>query len=143
MPRTPIVRNASTGDGVTAEPRRVLLLDPDPEAAHVMASQLRHAGFETHISTSGPSALLAIRTGVFGTIVAVVDLASTECCRYLREIRQSAPRAWLVIIADPLIGRADDFLHELDGDALFAAPFAVADLTQRLSTLSNRGRPIL
>ena len=141
MPRTEIVRNASTSDRVTAEPQRILLLDPNPEAAHVMASQLRHAGFETHITISGPAALLATQTGDFGAIVVVADLTNTECCSYLREIRHSAPRSWLVIIADPLIVRADDFLHELGGDALFAAPFTVADLTQRLSTLSNRIRP--
>jgi two-component system OmpR family response regulator len=141
MPRSPIARSTSTGAGVTAAAQRVLLLDPDPEAANVMALQLRHAGFETHITTSGPSALRAIRTGDFGAIVVVADLTNTECCSYLREIRLSAPRSWLVVIADPMIDRADDFLHELGGDALFAAPFTVAELTQRLSTLSNRIRP--
>ena len=142
-PRRHIVRSASTGAGAAAEPPRVLLLDPDPQAANVMASQLRHAGFETHVTTNGPSALLAIRTMRFGAIVVVADLTDTERCSYLREIRHSAPRSWLVVIADPMIGRADDFLHEFGGDALFAAPFTVADLTQRLSTLSNRSRPAL
>jgi len=141
MPRRHIVGGAD--DNVTTEPRRVLLLDPDPEAAHVMASQLRHAGFETHVTTSGPSALLATRTLRFGAIVVVADLTNTERCRDLREIRQSAPRSWLVVIADPMMGRAEDFLHHLGGDALFAAPFTVADLTQRLSTLANRPRPTL
>lgn len=143
MPRRDIVRGASTGASVTAGPQRVLLLDPDPEAADVMASQLRHAGFETHITTSGPSALLATRTMHFGAIVVVADLTNTESCSDLREIRHSAPRSWLLVIADPMIGRADEFLHELGGDALFAAPFTVAELTQRLSTLSNRSRPTL
>jgi DNA-binding response OmpR family regulator len=108
-----------------------------------MASQLRHAGFETQIATSGPSALLATRTMHFGAIVVVADLTNTESCGSLREIRRSAPRSWLVVIADPTIGRAEDFLHEVGGDALFAAPFTVAELTQRLSTLSNRSRPTL
>lgn len=143
MPRRHDVRSASTGAGIRAEPQRVLLLDPDPEAAHVMASQLRHAGFETQIATSGPSALLATRTMHFGAIVVVADLTNTESCGSLREIRRSAPRSWLVVIADPTIGRAEDFLHEVGGDALFAAPFTVAELTQRLSTLSNRSRPTL
>jgi DNA-binding response OmpR family regulator len=79
----------------------------------------------------------------FGAIVVVADLSNTESCSYLREIRRSALRSWLVIIADPMIGRAEDFLQDLGGDALFAAPFAIADLTQRLSALSNRSRPTL
>ena len=140
MPRRDIVSSGTTGAGAAAKPRRLLLLDTDPEAANVMASQLRHAGFETHITTSGPSALLAIRTMHFGAIVVVADLTDTERCSYLREIRHSAPHSWMVVIADPMIGRAEDFLHAFGGDALFAAPFTVADLTQRLSTLSNRAR---
>ena len=141
MPRSLNVRSASTGVGATAAPRRVLLLDPNPAAVVVMASQLRHAGFETHITTNGLSALLATRTMRFGAIVVVADLTRPERCNYLREIRHSAPRSWLVVIADPMIGRADDFLQEFGADALFAAPFTVADLTQRLSTLANRSRP--
>lgn len=138
-----IVGSASNGADVTAEPQRVLLLDPDPDAANVMASQLRHAGFETHVTTSGPNALLATGTMRFGAIVVVADMTDTERCSYLRKIRHSAPRSWLVVIADPMIGRADDFLQEFGGDALFAAPFTVADLTQRLSRLANRSRPTL
>jgi len=143
MPRTHMVRIVSAGAGVTTEPQRILLLDPDAEAANIMAAQLRHAGFETQITTSAPSALLATQTGDFGAIVVVADLTNTESCSNLREIRLSAPRSWLVIIADPLISRAEDSLRELGGDALFAAPFTVAELTQRLSTLSNRRRPAL
>jgi DNA-binding response OmpR family regulator len=143
MSRTHIVRNASTGAGVRVEPQRILLLDPDAEAANIMASQLRHAGFETQITTSAPSALLATQTGDFEAIVVVADLTNTECCSNLREIRLSAPHSGLVIIADPLISRAEDSLRELGGDALFTAPFTVAELTQRLSMLSNRRRPML
>jgi DNA-binding response OmpR family regulator len=141
MPRTHMVRIASTGAGVTAATQRILLLDPDVEAANIMAAQLRHAGFETQITTSAPSALLATRTGDYGAIVVVADLTNTEGCSDLREIRLSAPRSWLVIIADPLSSRAEDSLRELGADALFAAPFTVAELTQRLSTLSDRRRP--
>jgi DNA-binding response OmpR family regulator len=137
-----MVRIASTGAGVTADTQRILLLDPDAEAADIIASQLCHAGFETHITTSAPSALLATRTEDFGAIVVVANLTNTKCCSDLREIRLSAPRSWLVIIADPLISRAEDSLRKLDGDALFTVPFTVAELTQRLSTLSNRRRPM-
>ncbi len=143
MPRSQNSRGANTNVGAAVGSQRVLLLDPDPEAADVMASQLRHAGFETHITTSCPAALLAIRTTHFGAIVAVADLTNPAGCNDLREIRHGAPHSWLVIIADSMSSRADEFLHELGGDALFSAPFAVADLTRRLSALANRCRPLL
>jgi DNA-binding response OmpR family regulator len=123
-------------------PPPTLLLDPHPDAAAVMASQLRHAGFETHIAASGRSALLAIRTMRFGTIVVVADLANTAIRDNLRAIRRAAQDSWLVLIADSLIDSADEFLLELGSDALFAPPFTVADLTQRLNSLSNRRRSL-
>jgi DNA-binding response OmpR family regulator len=134
------VSNAGTEAWGTVDPLPTLLLDPAPEAAAMMASQLRHAGFETHIAANGPSAVLAARRTHFGAIVVVADLASTAMCNTLRALRHAAPDSWLVLIADPMIDRADEFLHELGSDALFAAPFTVADLTQRLNTLSNRRR---
>jgi len=135
------VSNAGTDAWGSVDPLPTLLLDPDPDAAAMMASQLRHAGFETYIAANGPSAVLATRRMHFGAIVVVADLASTPMCSILRALRHAAPDSWLVLIADPMIDRADETLRELGGDALFAAPFSVADLTQRLNSLSNRRRP--
>jgi DNA-binding response OmpR family regulator len=132
--------NPRTDTWTTVDPLPTLLLDPDPEAAAMMASQLRHAGFETYIAANGPSAVLATRRMHFGAIVVVADLASTLICNALRALRHATPDSWLVLIADPMIDGADEIVHELGGDALFAAPFSVADLTHRLNTLSNRRR---
>lgn len=131
---------AGTDAWARVDPQSTLLLDPDPEAAAMMASQLRHAGFETYIAANGSSAVLAARRTRFGAIVVVADLASSAMCETLRAIRHAAPDSWLVLIADPMFDRADEIFQELRGDALFAAPFTVADLTHRLNTLSNRRR---
>lgn len=66
VPPNPTVSTVGTDPLTTVDPPPTLLLDLEPDAEAVMASQLRHAGFETHIATSGPSALLAIRTLRFG-----------------------------------------------------------------------------
>ncbi len=140
IPPNRTVSNAGTDAWATVDPLPTLLLDPDPDAAAMMASQLRHAGFQTYIAANGSSAVLAARRTHFGAIVVVADLASTAMCNTLRALRDAAPDSWLVLIADPMIDRADEILHELGGDALFAASFTMADLTQRLNTLSNRRR---
>jgi DNA-binding response OmpR family regulator len=140
IPPRHTMSNPRTDTWTTVDPLPTLLLDPDPEVAAMMASQLRHAGFETYIAANGPSAVLASRRMHFGAIVVVADLASTLMCSTLRALRHATPDSWLVLIADPMIDRADEILHELGGDALFAAPFSVADLTHRLNTLSNRRR---
>jgi DNA-binding response OmpR family regulator len=140
IPPNRSVSNAGTDAWATVDPLPTLLLDPDPDAAAMMASQLRHAGFHTYIAANGSSAVLAARRTHFGAIVVVADLASTAMCTTLRALRHAAPDSWLVLIADPMVDRAHEILHELGGDALFAAPFSVADLTQRLNSLSNRRR---
>lgn len=113
---------------VAEESHRVLLLDPDSEAAEVMASQFRHAGFETHVTTTGRSTLLATQTMRFGGIVVVADLRIMERCSDLIQIRHAAPRSWLLLIADPMSGQAGEFPDALGADAFLTAPFTVADL---------------
>jgi len=142
VPLSHTVISAGTNALTTVAPPPTLLLDPDPATAAVMASQLRHAGFETYIAINGYAALLAIRTMRFGAIVVVADLTNIAIRNDLRALRRAAPDSWLVLIADSLIDPADEFLLELGSDALFAPPFTVADLTQRLNTLSNRRRSI-
>lgn len=142
IPPSRTVSNAGASTWATVAPPPTLLLDPNPDAAAVMASQLRHAGFETYIATNGYAALLAIRTTHFGTIVVVADLTNIAIRNDLRALRRAAPDSWLVLIAESMIDPADKFIQELGSDAIFAAPFTVADLTQRLNTLSNRRRPI-
>jgi DNA-binding response OmpR family regulator len=84
IPPSRTVSNAGASTWTT------LLLDPDPAAA-VLASQLRHAGFEPSIATNGYAALLAIRTTRFGAIVVVADLTNIAIRNDLRALRQGLP----------------------------------------------------
>jgi DNA-binding response OmpR family regulator len=130
------------GHGVGArtarESQHVLLLDPDLEAAPLLASQLRHAGFDIQMTTTYRCALQAIEFTRFGAIVAVADLTVTEHCRDLLQIRHSALGSWLVVIADRMTGREDEFRQFLKVDELLRPPFSVSDLIRSLSTQSNR-----
>ena len=120
------------------ESQRLLLLHSDLEAARVLASQLRHAGFSTHMTASCGSALRAIELMRFGAIVAVADLTVAEHCRDLLAVRHSAPGSWLVVIADRMTGRGDELRQFLKVDELLRPPFSVSDLIRSLSTRSNR-----
>ena len=59
----------------------------------------------------------------------------------LHELRDADPDAWLLVISDLPIDRARDGVRDLGGNALIDMPFAVSDLAQRLSALSNDVRP--
>src|SRR5271167_2986366 len=120
----------------------ILLFDPNPVAAGVLALQLRRAGFETHMAADGLAAVLAARGQAFASIVVVADLADARMRKCLHELREAEPDAWLIVISDPPVDRASDVVRELGGNAIMDVPFTVSELARRLSELPARARPV-
>jgi DNA-binding response OmpR family regulator len=120
----------------------VLLFDPDPVAARILGMQLRRAGFETLMTADGSEAVVTARGQQFASIVVVADLADAQMRKCLHELRDAEPDSWLIVIADPASARARDVVRELGGNATMDVPFTVLDLTQRLSVLPARARPV-
>jgi DNA-binding response OmpR family regulator len=115
----------------------ILLFDPDPVAARVLAMQLRHAGFAT---LNGAAAISNARSGEFVSIVVIADLADSQMRHCLHQIREAYTKAWLLIIFDPTSNRDENSVCEL-ADVTMDVPFTVTDLAQRLDLLSRRVRP--
>jgi len=120
----------------------ILLFDTDPVAAGVLSMQLRHAGFATHVTFDGAAAIASARGRQFASIVVIADLADSQMRHCLQQIRDADTGAWLIVISDPTLDRAQQVVHELGGDATMELPFTVSDLAQRLSALPNRSRRI-
>jgi DNA-binding response OmpR family regulator len=116
----------------------VLVFDPEPVAAGVLAMQLRRAGFATYVTSSGTSAISSAGQRQFAAIVVIADLADFQMRRCLHGIRDADPDAWLVVISDPTLDGARRVAHELRVDAWIDMPFTVSDLAQRLSVLQAR-----
>jgi DNA-binding response OmpR family regulator len=93
----------------------VLLFDPNPVAAGVLALQLRRAGFETQMAPDGSTAVLAARGQPFAAIVVVADLADARMRKCLHELRDAEPDAWLVVISDPPVDGARDVVRKMTG----------------------------
>jgi DNA-binding response OmpR family regulator len=107
-----------------------------------LAVQLRRAGFETLMTADGSAAVVTARGQQFASIVVVADLADAQMRKCLHELRDAEPDAWLIVISDPALARARDVVRELGGNATMDVPFTVLDLTQRLSVLPARARPV-
>jgi DNA-binding response OmpR family regulator len=120
----------------------VLVFDPEPVAAGVLAMQLRHAGFATYITSDGSAAISSAGHKQFAAIVVVANLADSQMRHCLLGIRDADPGAWLIVISDPTLDGAHRELRELGVDAQMDTPFAVSDLAQRLSVLRARAPPI-
>lgn len=118
-----------------------LLVDPDADAVSTLAARLRHDGIPTVVAVTRTAALTAIRAEYFGSIVVIANLGNVQCRGCLVDIRRAAAHTWLVVIADYEANEARRHFQNLGVDVFLSLPFSVADLVQRLLSLSVRGRP--
>ncbi len=118
----------------------IMLFDPDPVAAAILATQLKHAGFLTYVAPSGAAAISSAGGKQFAAIMVVADLANSQMRHCLHQIREADPEAWLIVISDPTLGHAREVVHQLGGDATVDVPFTVSDLARRLSAVPARAR---
>jgi DNA-binding response OmpR family regulator len=116
----------------------VLVFDPEPVAAGVLAMQLRRAGFATYVTSSGTAAISNAGQKQFAAIVVIADLADSQMRHCLHGIRDADPEACLIVISDPTLDGARRVVRELGVDVRMDMPFAVADLAERLSVLPVR-----
>ncbi len=121
----------------------ILLFYPDPVACHVLATQLRHAGFAPYMSIDGSAAVSTARGQQFASIIVVADLANSQMRRCLHELRDADPAAWLIVISNPAVKGDRDVVRELGGNAMMNVPFTILDLTQRLSVVAARVQPVV
>jgi len=116
----------------------VLVFDPEPVAAGVLAMQLRRAGFATYVTSNGTAAISSAAQKQFAAIVVIADLADSQMRHCLHGIRDADLEAWLIVISDPTLDGARRVISELGVDARMDMPFTVSDLAQRLSVLPAR-----
>lgn len=119
---------------------RVLLAEDDPAISEPLARALRREGYEVDVSSDGPAALEAARSG---PDLLVLDLGlpgmdGLEVCRRIRAEGISLPVLILTARAeevDTVVGLdagADDYVTK---------PFRLAELLARARALMRRGAP--
>ena len=123
--------NAAGRAWTTIASASTLLLDPHPDAAAVMASQLCHTSFETNVTCNGLRRLARESNHPLGAIVVVADLTRTAI---RNDPRRVASESCFVRISKSM---TDPAVTLLGSDALFAARVTAASRNQRLNTLSN------
>ncbi len=116
-----------------------MLFDPDPVAAAILATQLRHAGFPTYVTPDGAAAISSAGRKQFAAIVVIADLADSQMRHCLHQIRDADPEAWLIVISDPTLSHAREVVRQLGGDATMDVPFTMSDLARRLSAVERSG----
>jgi DNA-binding response OmpR family regulator len=118
-----------------------LVVDADGVAANRLAERLRDGGFETDVATSCTAAWAAVAARHYGTMVVVADLGLMVDLECLVGLRARARRTWIIVIG--LRARPEEarVAFEHGADSMLTTPFAIEELTFRLSALGGRARP--
>jgi DNA-binding response OmpR family regulator len=123
---------------------RVLLVEDEPNAAHVLAKGLREQTYAVDIAADGEAAIFQVGTTDYDAVILDVMLPIADgfsVCRTIRESGCSVP-ILMVTARDAVEAR----IHGLDAgaDDYLVKPFDFGELLARLRALIRRGRqPLL
>lgn len=120
----------------------ILVFDPDSPAAHLLAKQLRHCGFEADAVATHSAAETAVRIRSYGSIVVVADLRLAADFDDIAALRDVCPGTWIILISSTAYAHAEQVAFRRVVDAFLVAPFSVQDLTARLLAFARRSRPL-
>ena len=127
-------------DPLKGDGERVLVVDDEPDLANLVATALRHAGYETSSVGDGLTALDTIaaqRPDLVVLDVMLPDIEGFEVCRRLRESGDETPGIFLTArdtSADTVSGFAGG------GDDYITKPFRLDELTARVAAVLRRTR---
>jgi two-component system, OmpR family, alkaline phosphatase synthesis response regulator PhoP len=119
---------------------RILIVEDDPDIAHLVARYLDKAGFQTERAATGRDALHAIAAKPPDLLVLDLMLPQVDGLEICRMLRADAATAGLPIIM--LTARAEESERivglELGADDYLAKPFSPGELVARVRALLRR-----
>src|SRR5256712_9550496 len=123
---------------------RVLLVEDEPNAAHVLAKGLRERTYAVDVAADGETALFQVGTTDYDAVILDVMLPLKDGLAVCRSIRESgSPVPILMVTARDSV---DARIEGLDcgADDYMVKPFDFGELLARLRALIRRGRhPLL
>ena len=121
---------------------RILVVEDDPDIAHLVARYLDKAGFQTEHASTGRDALLAISARPPDLVILDLMLPQVDGLEVCRILRGDATTSALPIIM--LTARAEESERivglELGADDYLAKPFSPGELVARVRALLRRAQ---
>jgi DNA-binding response OmpR family regulator len=123
---------------------RVLLVEDEPEAAHVLAKGLREQAYAVDLAADGETALFQVGTTDYDALILDVMLPRVNglaVCRSVRESGSGVPILMLTAL-DEVASRIEGL--DCGADDYLIKPYDFGELLARLRAVIRRGRqPVL
>jgi DNA-binding response OmpR family regulator len=123
---------------------RVLLVEDEPQAAHVLAKGLREQAYAVDVAADGEMALFQVGTNDYDALILDVMLPRVNglaVCRSIRESGSSVPILMLTA-RDEVASRIEGL--DCGADDYLVKPYDFGELLARLRAVIRRGRqPVL
>jgi len=123
---------------------RVLLVEDEPAAAHILAKGLREHAYAVDVAIDGESALQEVEDTDYDIVVLDLMLPLRDGLSVCRAIRQAGRNVPILIVTarDAVDARVEGF--DAGADDYLIKPFDFRELTARVRALVRRGRqPLL
>src|SRR6266567_2029467 len=134
----------SRGSGYHADEMRVLLVEDEPSAAHVLAKGLREQSYAVDVAADGDTAIFQVGTTDYDAVILDIMLPVRDgfaVCRTIRESGCAVP-ILMVTARDAVEARIEGL--DCGADDYLVKPFDFGELLARLRALIRRGRqPLL
>lgn len=130
----------TTQDPLRGNGERILVVDDEPDLANLVATSLRHAGYETVAVGDGSSALAHLAstpTDLVMLDVMLPDIDGFEICTRLRERGDDVPVIFLTA-RDTSSDTVSGFAR--GGDDYITKPFRLDELAARVAAVIRRTR---
>jgi DNA-binding response OmpR family regulator len=123
---------------------RLLLVEDEPNAAHVVAKGLREQAYAVDLAADGEAALFQVATTDYDAVILDVMLPLRDGFAVCRAVRASGSSVPILIVTakDAVDARIDGL--DCGADDYLVKPFDFGELLARLRALIRRGRhPVL
>src|ERR1700682_6351941 len=123
---------------------RVLLVEDEPTAAHVLAKGLREQAYAVDLATDGETAVFQVGTTDYDAVILDVMLPLKDGFAVCRAIRESGCLVPILMVTarDGVESRIEGL--DCGADDYLVKPFDFGELLARLRALVRRGRqPLL
>src|SRR5205823_6667355 len=130
--------------GIMTMDMRLLLVEDEPNAAHVLSHGLREHAYAVDVAADGDAALFQVETTDYDAVILDVMLPVRDGLGVCRAIRQSgcAVPILMVTARDGIDARIEGL--DSGADDYLVKPFDFGELLARLRALVRRGRrPLL